>query len=150
MKKVWKWIIGIVIGLLILITLAGAAFFVRSNFFGYRLISRVEPGWHMRSFEMNPNIKPDRDFRSPNIVPFNRQGLYNRGCGLMNVFGFMPFGNLFGWLFYLGLITLIVLGILWMIRNLRTPFPTVILKCEKCGGQIQPGWKNCPYCGKKL
>jgi hypothetical protein len=76
----------------------------------------------------------------------------------------MPLVGLFGGLISLGILVLIVLAIIWLVRNLRRPVaqavpvaagypvtPTVATNpCQKCGEPVQEDWKFCPNCGKKL
>jgi len=46
---------------------------------------------------------------------------YGYGMPMMRYgFGMMPFGMLFMWLIPLGLLTLIVLGIVWLIKQITT------------------------------
>lgn len=143
MNKVWKWIIGIVLGLVILAVLMGVGFMVRSNFHVYRA-----------------EVLDSRGFseRSPWMMPYGGFGSHMRGPGMMGN-GLMPFGGFFGGLFSLGFLALVVLGIIWLVRSLRMPKPVdvsavmpaaVVNPCKKCGKPIQDDWKSCPYCGKKV
>jgi hypothetical protein len=140
MKKVWKWIIGIVLGLVVLAVLVGVGFMVRSNFH----VNRAE-------------VLDSRGFsgRGPGMMGY---GGFERGPGMMGR-GLMPFGGFFGGLLSLGFLALVVLGIIWLVRSLRTPKPVVmpaampaaiVNPCKKCGQPIQDDWKVCPYCGKKV
>jgi hypothetical protein len=121
MKTVWKWVIGIVVGLLVLALLIGIPFLfhvIRPETYGS--LRGFFPG-HMRGYGMMP---------------------YGH-------FGMMSFGGIFGWLVQLGVLALIVLGVVWLvgaIRSNKTPVKT----CPKCGKAVQLDWKNCPYCGNKL
>jgi hypothetical protein len=46
---------------------------------------------------------------------------YGYGMPMMSYgFGMMPFGMLFMWLIPLGILTLIVLGIVWLVKQLTT------------------------------
>jgi hypothetical protein len=143
MKNVWKWIIGIVLGLVVLAVLIGVGFMLRSNFHVYRLEARVFPGFSERG---------------PGMMPYGGFGSHMRGPG-MRGFGLMPFAGFIGGLFFLGFLALVVLGIIWLVRRLGTPKPVeapvavpaeVINPCKKCGRPIQDDWKICPYCGKKV
>ncbi len=140
MKKVWKWIIGIVIGLVVLAILVGVgmAFRMHYGFAG------------MRAFDGD-------GFRSYGMTPFN--GMH-RGLGMMP-FGGMHRGfggGIFGGLVQLGVLALIVLGIIWLVRKLRNPAASVApivpaaptASCGKCGYSVQTEWKVCPNCGRKL
>jgi hypothetical protein len=68
-------------------------------------------------------------------------------------------GGLFGLLFMLlgllipiGLLGLLILGGVWLVRNISStttvapPLPT----CGECGRLVQADWRNCPYCGEEL
>ncbi len=143
MKKVWKWIIGIVLGLVILAVLVGVGFMVLRNFHGYRA-----------------GVLNSRGFseRGPGMMPYGGFGSHMRGPGMMG-YGMMPFGGFFGGLFSLVFLAFVVLGIIWLVRRLRTPIPVnapaampavIVNPCKKCGKPIQDDWKVCPYCGKKV
>ena len=148
MKKVWKWIIGIVLGLVILAVLVGVGFMVLGNFHGQRA-----------------EILNSRGFsqRGPWLTPYGGFG-HMRGPGMMG-YGWMPFGGFLGGLFSLGFLALVVMGIIWLVRSLNTPksidapapitaaaaMPAAIVNpCKKCGKPLQDDWKVCPYCGKKV
>jgi hypothetical protein len=73
------------------------------------------------------------------------------GYGMMGGYGFSPFGGLM-WLIPLGTLTLVVLGIVWLVNNLNASknvqaSPRV---CASCGKAAQADWKTCPYCGNTL
>jgi hypothetical protein len=150
MKKVWKWIIGIVLGLVVLAVLVGVGFMVRSNFHVYRAEAQVPRGFFQRG---------------PQMMPYGGFGSHMRGP--MMGHGMIPFGGFFGGLLCLGFLALVVLGIIWLVRRLRTPklvdvptavpaaIPTampaaIVNSCKKCGRPLQDDWKVCPYCGKKV
>ncbi len=124
MKKAWKWIIGILLGLVVLAILFCLPLLFRSGCPAFAGGYDTGFGWHMRGFG---------------------------GMPLMRGFGFLPFGGLFG----LGIFTLIVLGIIWLVRALRTPkllssLPPQAQVCPKCSQPVQAEWQHCAYCGKKL
>jgi hypothetical protein len=147
MKKVWKWIIGIVLGLLVLAILVGVGFAFRSGYIGACNV-RARDG-------SGPTIT--REFGTPyggmhrgfGMVPFT---------GMQRGYGMMAFGGLLGGLFRLGLLALVVVGIVWLVRRLRQPTAAAVpatpiaplASCGKCGKTVETDWKNCPYCGKKL
>jgi hypothetical protein len=158
MKKVWKWIIAIVLGLVVLAVLVGVGFLVWGNFHGMRL----------QSFE--PRIPYQR---GPGMMPFGGYGYdHMRGPGMMSYGWRMnPLGGFIGGLFSLGFLALLVLGIIWLVRSLRTqkqvvapvaasnenPVGTpvelassVSNPCKRCGQPLQDDWKVCPHCGKKV
>ena len=154
MKKVWKWIIGIVLVLVVLAILVGVGFLVRNNFHVYRAESLTSRGFSERG---------------PWMMPYGGFG-HMRGPGMMG-FGRMPFVGLFGGLLSLGFLALVVLGIIWLVRSLRTPKAVVVSAvepaaepteisaatpaaivnpCKRCGRPLQDEWKVCPHCGKKV
>jgi hypothetical protein len=151
MKNAWKWIIGIIVGLVVLTVLFGVGFMVRNNFHGYREVSRVAPGFYERG---------------PGMMPYGGFG-HMRGPSMMG-YGFMPFGGIFACLVGLGFLVLMVLGIIVLVRGLRKPMPAtnvlatapaitpestpaaIINACKKCGKPLQDEWVACPFCGKKV
>ncbi len=58
------------------------------------------------------------------FMPYSGYGMmrgYGYGMPMMNYgFGMMPFGLLFMWLIPLGILTLIGLGIAWLVKQLTT------------------------------
>jgi hypothetical protein len=74
--------------------------------------------------------------------------------------GFGPFGLglIFMWLFPLGLLALLVLGIVWLVQQVSRPAgpaagsPQVPTgrPCSNCGRPAQADWRVCPYCGQAL
>lgn len=142
MKKVWKWIIGIVIGLVVLAVLVSVGF-------AFRMHNSVVGLRGMRGWD-------DGFGRGFGMMPFGR--MHGGGFGMMG-----GLGMFFGGLLQLGFLVLLVLGIIWLVRKLRQPAavttpvtPVVVASvapessCGKCGYHIQAEWKVCPNCGKKL
>ena len=69
------------------------------------------------------------------------------GSGLM--------GGLFtllGLLIPLGLLGLMIVGGVWLVRNMgRATVPSAPAQsCPGCSRPTEPEWKNCPYCGEEL
>jgi heme A synthase len=151
MKKVWKWILGILLGLIVIGVLVGVAFMVFGNFHSYRVESLNPRGF---------------DNGGPGMMPFGGYG-HMRGPGMMG-FGRNPLIGFIGCLFSLGILALLVLGIIWLVRTLRSPkaaqaapavmpvetpaaTPAMVTpSCKKCGQPLQADWKVCPHCGKKI
>ena len=170
MKKVWKWVIGIVIVLVVLAALVGGAFLLRNHFANIVPIAGLN----------RPNVQvpgngngTNNGTRGPWMRPFgnnNRggRGMYMFGPGMMGFGRRMPFGGFFRGLICLGFLALIVLGIFWLVRRLRKPAavsapvaqvaaPAATLtpvaavhSCPKCGAPVQEGQNYCPNCGEKL
>lgn len=83
------------------------------------------------------------------------------GPGMMGGWGFGPFGWLvmiFMWLFPLGLLAVLALGIVWLFRQasgssgaVGGPSQTAAGQpCPSCGRPVQADWRVCPYCGQQL
>ncbi len=72
------------------------------------------------------------------------------GWGMMGPW--MMGGMFFMWLFPLGFLALLGLGIAWLIRaagGTGNPNPAGY-KCPSCGRAAHADWRNCPYCGSAL
>jgi hypothetical protein len=157
MRKVWKWIIGIVLGLVVIAVLMGVGF-TMFGLHAYRSEARLAPGFSQRGFGMMP-YGGFEHMRAP--------GMMGRGWS--------PLGGFFGGLVGLGFLVLVVLGIIWLVRSLLRPTaaasvpmavastpaavsePTpetmpgaVVNPCKRCGKPLQDDWKVCPHCGKKV
>ena len=146
MTKVWKWIIGVVLGLVILAVLVGVGFMLRSNYHVNRLEALDSHGF----FERGPGMMSSGRFE------------HMRSPGMMGN-GMLPFGGFFGGLLSLAFLALVVLGIIWLVRSLRTQKPVIVPAvipaempaaivnpCKKCGNPLQDAWKVCPHCGRKV
>ena len=164
MKPVWKWIIGIVVGLVVVAAVVGGVILVRNDLpFRHNAfqVQKVEPGqswqrgWPVRPGQPSEPGQPVRPFgnRHSGGPGFGMREFGMRGFGMMG-WGMMPFGGFlggfFGGLFALGLLAFLVLGIIWLVRNNRTPRQAVEMHtCGNCGKPVQADWRNCPHCGKK-
>jgi len=167
MKKVWKWVIGIVVVLVILAVLAGGAFLLRSHMMNVLGVARTSrPGTQLPGYPLLPapnnGTNGNGVRRFPGIMPY---GNYMGGRGMLGFGRSLPFGGFFGCLISLGVLALIVLAILWLVRNLRRPvvvaaapvaagYPVVPAvathPCQKCAEPVQENWKFCPNCGEKV
>jgi hypothetical protein len=160
MKTVWKWILGIVIVLVVVAVLVGGAILLRSHFNGVRIVQLERPilqapGTGKAPFRNNGEGQPGW----PGMMPFGGRGYHMRGPGMMGFGGRMPFAGIVGGLFCLGFLTLVILGVVWLVRSLRNPKPVeaavvvpaavAVHPCKKCGQPVQEGWNNCPNCGRK-
>jgi hypothetical protein len=95
MKPVWKWIIGIALTLFVIGAFATP--FIMHSSYGYGMMSGWGSTWGM---------------------PMH--GGYGYGPSMMGGgYGYYGSGMLFQALTQLGVLTLIVLGILWLVRELR-------------------------------
>lgn len=92
------------------------------------------------------------------IMPFFMPRTGGYGPGMMGGYGmgmpFFGFGMIAMLLWPVLVIGLIVLGAVWLVRNIGTPAapqpPAAAMNCAHCGKPLQPGWKACPYCGEKV
>ena len=70
MKKVWKWVIGIVIGLVVLAVLVGASFLAWGNMHVYHGVAQFNRGV---------------DQHGPGMMPYGGFGYQLRGPGMMGL-----------------------------------------------------------------
>jgi hypothetical protein len=170
MKKVWKWIIGIVVVLVVVAAVVGSVFLLRSHFANVVSLGTYRtapvPRTGKLPFDNNGNGQRGGPGGFPGMMPYGwgGQGLRMGGPGMMGFGGRMFFGGLFGCLLSLGLLALLVLGIIWLVRRVGKPSPVTasvepamapvapavaVHPCSKCGQPVQEGWKHCPNCGKR-
>ncbi len=53
----------------------------------------------------------------------------------------------------LGLLALLIVGGVWLARNVRAAGPSASPSssaCPNCGSAVQPDWTTCPHCGEDL
>ena len=156
MKSTTKWIIGILIGLVVLACVATAGIFIFARYsganmmMGQRMLQPFEHGrvvpW--RDMPMQPfNQMPGRSFR----------GIIRPNWIVGGVF-------LLGLLFLAGLVVAVV--VLLARRSGRsapvnaaaaasvTPaaadLPVSPMRCPNCGREINADWQHCAYCGTNL
>ena len=135
-RKGWYEVLGILLGLIVLGALVGAAFLIHANF----------PLQHMTAL-----VGPRQQLPGNPWQGFGLQRYGRHNTGMMGYGGMIPFGGFFLGLVSLGLLALLVLGIIWLVRRLRTPQAVPVTpSCPKCGKPVQGDWSNCPHCGKKL
>ena len=150
MKRIWKWVIGIVVVLVVIGLLVGAGFMMRNHFGAVGVQRVMNKGWTGQSRGDVPFYGFGQHMRGPGMMGFG-----GMGRGMMN-----PFGGLIGGLVSLAFLALLVVGIVWLVRKVRTPRPVVaaveptpvisLASCKKCGNALQPEWHVCPNCGKKV
>ena len=124
MKKIWKWIIGIVIVLVVAALVVGGVFLLRSHFGGItRVVQMNRPGvqvpWNGKTpFNGNDNGQRGGPGNMPGFRQFGGGGYAYpmRGHGMMG-FGMFPFAGIFGGLVCLGFLALVILGIVWLVRG---------------------------------
>ena len=164
MRNLWKWILGIIGGLLVL-GLIASAFFLR---FAMPMMA-ARGGIVQRGFQ-GPG---------PQRVPHMFGGM--GGFGRMGMMGFRG-GGLFTFLphllFQLLILGLVVAGVVFLVRALSKPrvvqvvaaseagSPAVgmppapveyaaaaqapVRTCASCGRELQAEWSHCPHCGAKV
>jgi hypothetical protein len=158
MKTSTKWILGIVIGLVV-----GCIFLVLIGGAGYWAVSRFGGmGWEMgaRSGRLWGN--------EGGLAPW-------QGMPMHAYPGHFGFFSPLRWIAFpllcLGFLTLLVLGIVALVRSQRRPqqvaaapvatpveaaeAPVEVVQapvrnCPNCGREVQADWQNCPYCGAPL
>ncbi len=146
MKTSTKWILGIVIGLILVAAIMTIGFLAFNRWGGHV--------WVMRS----PVIHPWEGERGMPMQPF-------RGIPNQRFIRFFPLRFLGSGLIFTGLLVLLILGIFSLIRSLSRPQPGTAAAiptsapttthiasqgCPSCKRPIQEDWLHCPYCGSDL
>ncbi len=166
MKKVWKWILGILIVLVVVAGLVGLVFFVRNHM----ITANLRPGYGFQPQQPgntlpqggNGNPQP-RDWNGPMMRGGNGFGgpmMGRRGFRFSRFGRMMPFGFIFGGLMGLIPLALLVLviygayrigkGSVKPVAVAATSTPSIATHaCAKCGTAVQDGSNFCPECGKK-
>ncbi|MCB2209334.1 zinc ribbon domain-containing protein [bacterium] len=136
MKKIWYWVIGIVVVLLVsglLIFGLGALRYSRMTSFMQWDRTRALPDGGYGYWPQRGGMHMTTPFTSPFM-------------GLL--------GGLLMFLLPVGVITLIVLGVIMLVRagrNSSAPAePPAALTCPNCGADVKAEWKVCPHCGEGL
>ena len=173
MKRVWKWVIGIVIVLVVLAVVVGGVFLLSHRLANLGGIARLNrPGVQVPG---TGNVQPGGPRQFPGIRPFGNYGfggpgMYMRGRGMMGFGGFNIIGEIIRGLFTLGILALVILGIIWLVSYIRKPraYAAAVASsapvsgvaaaastiathpCPQCGELVQDNWKHCPNCGTTL
>jgi zinc-ribbon domain len=169
MNKTLKWILGIVIGLVVIAILAGVAFMVFEHWGGgFRMVetSRVQPWGYER--QMPNRALPDG--KTPNgEMPYRGMPMHPyEGFPMARYRPLGGLGVIIGSLLCLGVFALIVLGIIALVRAITrrphsaeiappaapvtapvsiSPDTTPTHPCPNCDRPVQDDWTHCPYCG---
>jgi hypothetical protein len=152
MKTALKWILGILIGLVLLAVVVAAGYFIFTQ-------------WNVAGVMMRPRVAlPFEGRRGVPLEPFRMMPYQRFG-------GFFPLRLIGSGLFCLGFLALIVLGAVALVRVLRQPRvaavtpapaaapiqmpeaaqnPVATRNCSNCGKPVQEDWSHCPYCGNTL
>ena len=157
MSRTAKWILGIVIGVLVVAVIVTVGYFVFTR--GYGMAGMMDdPSFRFRGEE--------RAFPR-GYMPMHPNGRPFGGMHGLWGFGFSPLGWILNGVVRLGLIALFVLGVIALIRAIwpkQTAAPStdqsfqvvqeqnaaVSSVCSNCGFQVQHGWKHCPNCAQAL
>jgi ABC-type amino acid transport system permease subunit len=170
MRPVWKWIIGIVVGLVVLAVIVGGVWVLTSRFTAMPRIVQNIPRVFPNPNNPNNPTSPKGPYygqrgNGPYMMPFGGRGypgmpLMGRRGGF-GLFGIA--GGLIGFLFFIGLVFALVLGIIWLVRR-RPAMTTAAVAatvtppsvaavethaCANCGFAVQNGYEFCPNCGTK-
>jgi hypothetical protein len=162
MSRTAKWIIGILIGLLVVCTLASAGFIASRRMYGVATALGVRPPETWEGGRLNPrDTTPWDDMPMRRMMPF---GFFR---------GFFPFRGLLVALMCLIIPLLVILGIVALVVALTrtngrgeatTSTPalaatraveqeeagTLTETCPNCGRMVNTEWSHCPYCGTTL
>ena len=163
MKKIWKWILGILIVLVVIAGLVGLAFVMRNNMFtaNFHPVYGFQP--QQRGNLPPQGVNPQaRGWNGPMMRGGDgwvRPMMGGRGFGF-SPFGLMPFGFMFGG--FMGLIPLALLALVFYAVYLigknsvkpasvaAMPTPAIATHaCASCGAAVQDGSKFCSNCGEK-
>jgi hypothetical protein len=169
MSKKKKWIIGILISLVIVAVAAAASFIVvrHRGELSWNKQARSAQTWEQKGGQQwgGKDNQPWRQIPRREMPGQAYYGMPHRPFGV-----FFPLGLIFGALFYLGLLTLVVLGVITLARNLRRPGQSTTLtgaaassasalvsgtdasqvpvhNCQSCSRPVREDWSYCPYCG---
>lgn len=173
MRNLWKWVLGILGGLVVLGIIA-SAFFVR--FFWRVPMMAAQRGFVPRNI---PNPGPGMQ-RMPHMFGgmdgFGRFGPFGMGFGRGGLLTFLPH-----LLWQLLLLALVVAGVIFLVRALSrpracgmqavsaspvspaaavaippAPVESAVIEqapprtCASCGRELQADWTHCPHCGAKV
>jgi len=153
MRKIWKWILGILVVLVVVAGLVGLAFVMRNNM----ITDNLHPGYGFQP-QQGGNAQP-RGWNGPMMRGGDGEGYPMMGARFSHL-GRMPFGFLFGGLMGLiplALLALVVYGAYRIGKGSVKPAAMAVSStaslathaCRKCGTAVQDGSKFCPECGKK-
>ena len=172
MSKTWKWVIGILIALVILVGCVAIPFGMHQ--FAGRFAWQFQPEENQQGDykDFGPGMMwrgqgGDNDF-GPGMMWRGQggdngfgPGMMGRGYGYHGMmrggFGFFPFGGIFMGLIGLTILGLAVYGVVALFN--RRPAPAMVTApvapvsthtCASCGKPTQDDWKTCPYCGNSL
>jgi TRAP-type C4-dicarboxylate transport system permease small subunit len=155
MSKTWKWIIGILIGLLVLAVIIAIPFGMHQLAGNYALqypANGFERGFD-RGFGPGMMGRGADNFYWHHSMMYQNPGFVGP---MMYGSGFFFLG-IFRLLIPLAVVGLAIYGVVALFRRNPTPAaaaevaPVVPTRtCSSCGKPAQDDWKNCPHCGNAL
>jgi hypothetical protein len=171
MRKVLKWILGILIGLVVIAVVVGAGFMVarRIGTVNWMRQSRLAQGGDVNRFapgQALPRQRTPRQTTPGQNLPRNfgqneMPMYYYGGMGYHPFGGLMVIGRLVGGVFKLAILGLVIfLAVTLALRQKQVKQPAALpateatqagmLACPHCAHEVQADWKHCPYCGNSL
>ena len=131
MSNIWKWILGVGAGLLVLLLVAAP--------FATRFL------WMTGSYMTGQSGVPMGGFPGGcgGIFGSPMFGMWNMGGGLM------MFGMLIVPLLLVGLVVVAVVVIIRRPQTVVVQAQPAAISCAACGKAVQENWVVCPYCGEK-
>jgi uncharacterized membrane protein len=155
MSKTWKWVIGILIGLLVVAVIIAVPFGM------HQLAVNNAAQFSARGLErgFDRDLGPGMMGRGADSYYWHHSMMYqNPGFAGPMAYGqgFFIFG-IFRLLIPLAVVGLAIYGVVALFR--RKPSPAVAVDatpaastrtCASCGKPAQDDWKTCPYCGSTL
>ena len=141
MKSTTKWVIGILVGVVLVAALVAVGYLVFERWAG--------PAWEVRA----PSLRPWEGGRGMPMQPF-------QDMPHLRIVRYSPLRFIGGGLIFVGMLVLIGLGIAALVRSLRRPLPAAApaslipqagtQTCPNCNRPVQADWLHCPYCASDL
>jgi hypothetical protein len=165
MKNLWKWILGILVVMVVIGALVAVPLLMHGLSRSEVLVSSgaVQKGGWNDFNQRGPMMGGGREFgfglRHPMMggyrfgLPFMLMGLFFRGFIPLVLLGLLVYGA-YRWGKRRSNAPGSSVAAITPVGNPEVTGTTVVepvgsLNCHKCGGVVQPDWRNCPYCGTK-
>jgi len=175
MKKVWKWILGILIGLVVIAVVLGAGYMVarRARTVRWMRESRLaqrgneeqgEP-WQAMPGQRNQGQNGPGQKWPKNFGRDDMPVRYYGGMGFHPFGGLRLVGRLVGGVFRLAILGLVIFFAVTLAlrqKQVKQSLPANAaqpaaeltqatgMACPHCARGVQADWKHCPYCGNSL
>ena len=172
MNKTMKWILGILIGLLVVAVIAALGWMVFSHWNQNEWVYGMRSGrlWDTTPLKEERSLQMPSDgfhgFRSPGsqLLPQFMPMHPGRAISGRWVGFFGPLRLFGGALLCLGLPALLIVGLVLLLTRKKISQPPPIPptapvqsapdglanSCASCSRQVQAEWTHCPFCGNKL